>query len=351
MPDDSKASCLHLMTQVLKILKSAREPEKVYDGVIALLRHVFRCHAAAIIVIDPTTEYLKIETSDGISHLFQKSFRKRISTGAIGSLLWDGVPIVVRNADEEPDLTAQVVLEQPFGSCVCTQMSADHRTLGYLYMAKPEPWHFTTGDLAILQACADVSALAWYKCRLVDENLRMDPIDPETGLEKYSSFQDRLIATMERAVRFREPFALILGDVDNFKTISHTYGYTASKKLLRELSDIVRQSLRSIDAAARFGFDEFVILRSNTDPHDALLFTEGLREVIAERRFTTEGIGTTVSLGVVAYPQNGSSVDELLLTAKKALFEAQRSGRNKVVVPPGVWYAPEGRRLSRAEGG
>ena len=52
MPDDIKAPCLHLMTQVVKTLKSAREPEKVYDGVIALLRQVFRCHAAAIVLID-----------------------------------------------------------------------------------------------------------------------------------------------------------------------------------------------------------------------------------------------------------------------------------------------------------
>lgn len=351
MPDDIKAPCLHLMTQVVKTLKSAREPEKVYDGVIALLRQVFRCHAAAIVLIDPATEYLKIETSDGISHLFQKSFRKRLSTGAIGSLLWDGIPVVIRNADEEPGLAGQVVLEQPFGSCVCTQMSADHRTVGYLYMAKPEPCDFTGEDLAILQACADVAALAWYKCRLVDENLRMDPSDPETGLEKYSSFQERLVATMERAVRFREPFALILGDVDNFKTICHTYGYTASKKLLRELSDIVLRSLRSIDAAARFGFDEFVILRANAGPQDAVLFTEGLRKTIAGRKFTPEEIGTTVSLGVATYPQNGSSAEELLLTAKKALFEAQRSGRNKVMAPPGVWYASETRPTARARGG
>jgi diguanylate cyclase (GGDEF)-like protein len=341
MPDDIKKTCLRLMTQVLKTLKSTHEPEKVYDRVITLIHHVFDCQACAIVLIDPVTEYLKIETSFGISHLFQKSFRRRISTGAIGSLVWDESPIVIRNAEMEPDLAAQVVLEESFGSCACLQMSTDHRTVGYLYVAKREPYNFTQEDLALLQACADAAGLAWYKCWLVDENLRMDPIDAETGLEKYSAFQERLNAAMERATRFHEPFALIVGDVDNFKTISHTYGYTASSQLLKELGGIVKSSLRSIDGAARFGFDEFVLLRSNVGCEEARLFAESLRETIAETRFTPARINTTASLGLAVHPQNGICAEDLLLTAKKAVFEAQRSGRNKVVLPPGVWYVRE----------
>lgn len=344
MPDDDRGTCLRFLTQVLRTLKATREPGKVYDGVITLIQHVFHCQAAAVLLIDPATEYLKIETSYGISHLFQKSFRKRISTGAIGNLVWGERPIVIRDAALEPELAEQVVLEHPFGSCVCLHMGADHRTVGYLYVAWSEPRDIGGEELALFQACADAAAVAHYKCRLVDENLRMDPVDHETGLEKYSAFQDRLLATMERATRFNEPFALVLGDVDNFKTISHTYGYTASKKLLHELSAIVKQALRTMDAAARFGFDEFVILRAHADPQDAHRFAETLRAAIADARYTTENICTTVSLGVVTYPQNGSNVEELLLTAKKALFEAQRSGRNKVVAPSGVWYARESSR-------
>jgi|GEM_PF-472722 len=341
MTDDDRRTFLQLMTRVLRTLKAAHEPQKVYDGVIALIQHVFHCQACAIVLIDPATEYLKIETSYGISHLFQKSFRKRISTGAIGSLVWDERPIVIRDARAEQDLADQVVLEHPFGSCACLQMGVDHRTVGYLYVAWSEPREIGSEERALLQACADMAAVAQYKCWLGDENLRMDPVDHETGLEKYSAFQEKLLAAMERAIRFREPFALVLGDVDNFKTISHTYGYTASKKLLHELSAIVKQSLRTMDAAARFGFDEFVILRSNADSHEARRFAEALRAAIADARYTAEGICTTASLGVAAYPQNGSNIEELLLTAKKALLEAQRLGRNKVVVPSGVWYARE----------
>ncbi|MEX1138267.1 MAG: diguanylate cyclase [Bacteroidota bacterium] len=331
-----KATCLHLLTNVLKSLKSVNQPERVYHLVIDLVERMFKCQACAIVLIDPSTEYLKIETGIGISHLFQKSFRKRISTGAIGNLIWDEKPIIVRDSSAEPELSSQVALEQPFGSCVCMQLSADHRTLGYLYMAMAAPHDFTSEELAVLQACADAAAVALYKCWLAEEILQLERVDRETGLEKYSVFQDRLAATMERAVEFHEPFALMIGDVDNFKSISNTYGYTASKKMLQELSGIVRSSLRPVDGAARFGFDEFIILRSNVNSDEARQFAESLRSTICNAQFTPSGISTTLSIGLAVHPQSGSDPAEMLLTAKKALFEAQRTGRNKVVAPATV---------------
>lgn len=218
MPDENRSTCLRLMTHILKTLKSTNQPEKVYHLVTDLVQQVFHCQSVAIVLIDPKTEYLTIEMSYGISHLFQKSFRRRISTGPIGRLVWDEHPIVIPDSRLQQDLADQVMLEHPFGSCVCMQMSADHRTVGYLYVSRVEPCIDSADDLALLQACADVAAMAFYKSWLVDENLRMDRIDHETGLEKYTAFQERFAATMERAIRFQEPFALIVGDVDNFKT-------------------------------------------------------------------------------------------------------------------------------------
>lgn len=331
-----KSTCLHLLTNVLKSLKSVNQPERVYHLVMDLVEKMFHCQACAIVLIDPSTEYLKIETAVGISHQFQKSFRKRISTGAIGNLIWDERPIVIRDSAVESELAVQIALEQPFGSCVCLQLSADHRTLGYLYVSMTDPHDFSAEELAVLQACADAAAVALYKCSLADEIHQLERVDHETGLEKYSVFQDRLAATMERAVEFHEPFALIIGDVDNFKTISNTYGYTASKKMLQELSGIIRASLRPVDGAARFGFDEFIILRSNVTPDEAQQFAESLRSRICHAQFTPSGINTTVSIGLAVHPKNGTDPEELLLTAKKALFQAQRTGRNKVIASGGA---------------
>ncbi|HEY4612692.1 MAG TPA: diguanylate cyclase, partial [Bacteroidota bacterium] len=89
------------------------------------------------------------------------------------------------------------------------------------------------------------------------------------------------------------------------------------------------------------GFDEFIILRSNEAEDDALQFAQKLRQSVEDATFTSKQIKSSISVGVAVYPQNGKVADDLLLTAKKALFEAQRQGRNTVVHLPTVWYERE----------
>ncbi len=129
MKGQEKERCLHLMIDILRILKSTTQHEEIFYRTIDLITRVLPCQAVAIILIDPASEYLKIDCTYGISHTFQKQFKRKISTGAIGELIWNSVPIIVRNSQAEPALAREVQLEQPFGSCVCVPMGADHRSL------------------------------------------------------------------------------------------------------------------------------------------------------------------------------------------------------------------------------
>ncbi|HLE31032.1 MAG TPA: sensor domain-containing diguanylate cyclase [Bacteroidota bacterium] len=338
MKGQEKERCLHLMIDILKILKSTTQHEEVFYRTIDLITRVLPCQSVAVVLIDPVSEYLKIDCTYGISHTFQKHFERKISTGAVGELIWNNKPIVIRDSQTDPVLAQEVQLEQPFGSCVCVPVGADHRSLGYLFVASDLTHAFDVDDEAFLQACADVMGVAYQKCWLAEENLRIDRIDHETGLEKYQAFQERLRAALDRGVQFKESFAVVLCDVDNFKHISLTYGYNTSRELLMGLGNLLKQNIRSVDATGRFGFDEFAVLRENTDSEAAMQFAENIRKAVEITPFTSHGIQSTISVGLAVFPQNGASMDDLMVTAKKALFEAQKSGRNKVVVLPGVWY-------------
>jgi len=336
-----KEKCLGFMMDILTILKSTSKPQEVFARVVDVITRIYRCQSCAVVLVDPKTEYLRIETSEGISNTFQKSFRRQISTGSVGALLWQGKPVHIADSAQQPELADELRLEHPFGSCVCALITADHRSLGYLYAACNETNCFQEEDIHLLQACADLAGIAYYKAWLAEENLRLDRIDHETGLEKYHSFQEKLLAAAERAEEFHEPFSVVICDVDNFKTIGRTYGYDASQQTLQEMGKLVRGALRPIDAGGRYGFDEFIILRSNEAEDDALQFAQKLRQSVEDATFTSKQIKSSISVGVAVYPQNGKVADDLLLTAKKALFEAQRQGRNTVVHLPTVWYERE----------
>jgi diguanylate cyclase (GGDEF)-like protein len=322
--------CLNYFSDILKVLSSTNQYEEVFHLVVDKIVRIFRCQTCAVVIVDPATEYLHIETGYGLSHTFTKEFRRKLATGSIGKLLWAATPIVIADAEADPVLTNEVQLENPFGSCLCAPIIVDHRTHGYLYADHTQKNALNDQDLRIFTCFATLAALALNKSRLFDENLRLDTIDHETEVEKYGPFLHRVNANIERAQKFGERFALMLLDVDNYKQLAHTYGYETSKMLLKELAAILKSQLREIDGAGRYGFDEIILLRANSSLQEAVDRADALRALIENSFFTPKRIKTTVSLGVCAFPDNAETIDELLMTVKNAMFEAQRAGRNRV---------------------
>ncbi len=341
MYDIPGEQCFRFIADLLASVRSTNQSEKVLSLTVDRLVRMYRCRSCAIVLIDPSTEYLTIESSEGISLTFSKSFRRMIATEAVGRLIWTGRPVLIRDADADPGLSRQMQMEHPFRSCVAVQISVDERPLGYLFMDSDRGDAFEETDAQKLQVFADIVGIAIIKDRLFEENLRLERVDKETGLEKYLPFLEKLGSSVARAQEVHGRVAVVLLDVDNFKQIVNTFGYDRSRQLLREMADLVQTRTHAPDSAARYGFDEFVLLLENTDLDVALDRANSLREELAAHPYTAAGVRSTVSMGVASFPQNGVSPEDLLTTARRALYEAQRAGRNTVHHFTREWYARE----------
>ncbi len=322
--------CLSFVSEILTVLKSTHQYEEVLHLIVDRVVRMFHCQTCAVVVVDPATEFLHIALGHGLSHTFEKAFRRKLATGAVGHLLWTGSPIFLYDSSLDQERAHEVMLENPFGSAVCTVIAANHKSLGYLYVDSKLTKAFLPEDLAILQSFADLAAIALHTSRICEDNLRLDRVDHDTELEKYSPFLERIQTAIERSRELRESFSLLILDVDNFKQIASTYGYDASKEVLRQIADLIKNRLRSIDAVGRHGFDEFIVIRSHSDLVEGVRFADELRKVIHETAFTEHGIRTTVSGGISVYPRHATTLDSLLHSVKQALFDAQRAGRNNV---------------------
>ncbi|MBM4161553.1 MAG: GGDEF domain-containing protein [Ignavibacteria bacterium] len=322
--------CLSFASEILRVLKSTNQYEQVLHHIVDRVVRMYRCRTCAIVIVDPQTEYLNIALGYGLSHTYSKAFRRKLATGALGRLLWTGAPILIADSEAEAQLAEEVKLEYPFGSAVCVQMSADHRTIGYLHADCSEKRAFSPEDVRVLQTFADFAALAIHKSELFEANLRLDRTDHETDLEKYAPFLERIRTSIERAQTLNEKFGLMVLDIDNFKHISSMYGYESSRKMLKEIGGLIKSRLRNIDAAGRHALDEFIVLRANSDLDESLLFADQLRSAVEQTVFTNHEIKTTVSVGIAVYPHHAATMDELLNAVKHAVYEAQRSGRNRI---------------------
>ncbi len=322
--------CMHFVTEGLALLRSTNQHEKVFALVVDRITRLTACRSCAIIVVDPSTEYLHIAISHGISHTFAKEYQRRLATGPIGRLLWTGAPLLIEDAAQSPERAAEVALEHPFASCVCVPMMVDDRALGFLHVDSASPRSFATEEIRMLQAFADFAALALHKSRQFEENLHLDTIDHETGLKKYPAFLDRLQETLARGEEVGEEVGLLLLDIDNYKHIALTYGADSAKHTLREVADEIRVSQRPMDVAGRYGFDECIVLRAHSSVDETMVYAEDLRKRIADRTYAGKGIQTSVSVGAAVFPLHGKTERDLLLAVREALYEAQRGGRNQV---------------------
>jgi diguanylate cyclase (GGDEF)-like protein/hemerythrin-like metal-binding protein len=142
---------------------------------------------------------------------------------------------------------------------------------------------------------------------------------------------DRVIASeLDRSIRFKQPVSLILFDIDHFKHINDTYGHPAGDSVLREIVQVVRGSIRSIDTLYRWGGEEFVAVASATGYRQGAVLAEKLRRKVEEHRFA--GVGSvTVSVGVAEHLV-GESAENWFRRADEMLYQAKETARNRVCV-------------------
>jgi diguanylate cyclase (GGDEF)-like protein len=166
--------------------------------------------------------------------------------------------------------------------------------------------------------------------RARDAAIRLSTIDSLTGLYNRTFFFSALEREIARGDRSGRAFCLVMLDLDDLKTVNDRYGHVSGDQVLRAVADVVRNGVRKIDVAARYGGDEFVALLPETDPTGGWVLAEKIRLTVAEQGMPGIDPSPTVSVGVVSYPADGRSADALLVSADRAMYASKRGGKNRV---------------------
>lgn len=183
---------------------------------------------------------------------------------------------------------------------------------------------------------SELLSVSLTNARLYQKAKQDSEVDFLTGVCSRRVLEDRLQGEHDRAQRYRRPFCAIIVDVDDFKAVNDNHGHSVGDDVLRRLTEIVNAEIRATDTLARFGGDEFVILMPETKIEDATRAAERIR-VSAEAGLTRHGHPITISCGVAQWSlsESHTSID-VLRRADTALYDAKRSGRNRVEVMASV---------------
>lgn len=162
--------------------------------------------------------------------------------------------------------------------------------------------------------------------------------DALTGLLNRRGLETRAAEAIAIAHRHGRPLACLIIDLDHFKTINDTYGHAAGDRSLREAAHRIRSNLRASDIVARYGGEEFLLLLPETDEAGAVAVAEKARTVLAEALVDVEteqgpaAITLQASVGIASWEATMKDLSTLYAAADRALYEAKRTGRNRIVV-------------------
>ncbi len=161
---------------------------------------------------------------------------------------------------------------------------------------------------------------------------RMADTDFLTGLMNRRAFLAVADDAVEFCRRYQRNMATLMIDIDHFKKINDTHGHAAGDDAIKQIADIINQSIRTTDKAARFGGEEFVVLLREIDQETALVLAERIRRSIEQKTIQhgETSIPATVSIGVAINTEGDRDVQDMIERADQGLYVAKKTGRNRV---------------------
>jgi diguanylate cyclase (GGDEF)-like protein len=230
--------------------------------------------------------------------------------------------------------TAKFFVES--ASRVCIPLVSFGQTLGILSLDSNVPDAFRDGDLQSLESVADICATAIQNAHYVERVKQLAYLDGLTGIFNRRFFEMRIMEEIERARRFNAGMAVIMADIDQFKRLNDEFGHMLGDEVLRQVSSLFHQQVRKIDVVCRYGGEEFGILLTQANAEHAMHIGEKLRNMVAGWQFPGVPRTVTISAGAAAYPEHGTTRDELVKAADAALYTAKQSGRNRICLASSI---------------
>ena len=253
-------------------------------------------------------------------------------------------PVVVEDISRHP-LMAEVkdlVKDLDKINVLILPIILEEEIIGTLFLRTRRPGKgFTEKDVNLCQIIAQAACHAIKNARLFEEVSKekedmktLAITDRLTEVYNHNFFYTRLEEEFNRATRYETPISLIMMDIDDFKRINDTHGHRTGDHVLKEIANMIKMLVRKTDIVARYGGEEFSVILPHTNIDGAEEEAERIREAISSHVYanlTKEKM--TMSFGVASYPSGKTIMNagDFVNLADTALYEAKRSGKNRVV--------------------
>ncbi len=279
----------------------------------------------SVLLLDNHRERLVCSASQGLTPAERDAIEFRPGEGVAGWVVAHGTPALISDTTRDARF---VPFAQPrkIRSMLCIPLLVRRQPIGVICATHAEKNWFSKDHEELLAFLANSVVLDVENARLY----RMAITDPLTGVYNRQHLAERLKEEVDRSHRYRTPLAVLLLDLDHFKTVNDRFGHAGGDRALEEVASRMVAVTREVDIVARYGGEEFVAILPNTGREGAEIASKRLLEAIRATPVST-GRGEvliTVSIGGAVLNRHEEARD-LLARADAALYQAKEQGRNR----------------------
>lgn len=328
--------------ELAKTLTPIRSYEVLLESIMNKSADLLRAERGSLMLLDSETDALLLEVRKGFINGLAERMRIPKGQGIAGRVAQLGEPMLVENLEIDPRVLQKNKRHYKTRSFLSVPLKIGDRTIGVLNLSdKVSGEVFNEDDLQLIQSFASQAVVVLERNVLYSQTERLKKLsitDHLTGLLNRRYFQERLEEEIARSSRHGRPLSLMMLDIDGFKIINDTLGHPVGDKLLKQVSDAIMDSVRTMDIVSRFGGDEFLVLLPETHPDRAAHIAERIRQAVGKIALALDSeapeqdVVTSVSIGIASYPQNGHTLEKLVEQVDRALYQAKMKGKNRIQI-------------------
>ena len=335
----NQADRLAVLYEIGKAITSTLEIDDLLDLIYRQLSQIIPCDAYFVsfylpedhlldirLLIDQGKRYEpeKVSANEGLSSWLVKNRRP---------LLIQDLRKEINSLPVKPLMLGDKKLSR---SWLGVPMQIEDDLIGLLAVASYQPNVFDEMDQLLLEQIAQQAALSIQNARIHEEVSRQAKLDSLTGVSNHNHLIEQLYEDAESALTTPTSLSLIMLDIDHFKLYNDTYGHVIGDQVLILTVQAIQSHIKKTDTVGRWGGEEFGVILPKTTLSQAKIVADRIRHTLSELPlFNVEGKTIpkpTISQGIATLPDHTLDVDELVIIADRALYQAKNKGRDQIAI-------------------
>jgi diguanylate cyclase (GGDEF)-like protein len=337
---------LKIFHDVAKALTSSLDLDTILQTIMEKMAAYFEPATWSLLMRDEASDELYYAAAVGKGCENLNALRMVSGESLPQWVITHGMPLVISNVAE--DERVQHDRDEDFlaGGCsvVCMPVRTGGKILGIIQMMNIDMQLYARNEM-LLRTMADYAAIAIENARAVQRIQELSITDDCTGLFNARHLFTALSEEVHRSQRFGYDFSLLFIDLDHFKRVNDEHGHLVGSKLLGQVGQALRENLRLVDAAFRYGGDEFAILLPQTSKEAALLVARRLMAVFRSRQWLAADEATLAlraSIGIASFPLDAVSPQAIVQRADEMMYQVKQGGRDNIALSGVGIVGPDG---------